>query len=340
MKTRKRFFDGAIATLAGIAIGVLAGCERTEDKYLADLEARVAKLEQAIQTGDRAAYDEAEKAVNDFLAFTFKSGSAESKTYNYKFISGEKFKSEAVQTQVAALKARAEETFTSAPAQGEAEFEFKLTEDGNGLVITKYKGTSRHAVIPATIQGLPVKEVANMGNPQVTTIVLSDGIEVIGSNACSGYDGLTTVVLPSTLKVIANRAFEKCTALRTVNFPDSLRAIGLEAFYDTGLEEVTLPEGLVLLCGAAFNSCDKLERITIPADFSIVRLYIEKINGGYDNSDITSYKGDLSGLISGTKINESVVLQKLLKDTTYVFATAAQKAEYHRLLVEFGFERR
>ncbi len=233
-------------------------------------------------------------------------------------------------------------------------------------------------VVPAEIQGLPVKSVRGLGRG-IVSAVFADGIETVGGCA---YDTLETVVLPSTLKVIETKAFNGCTALRAVEFPASLKAIGVEAFAGSGLEEVQLPEGLVLLGGGAFNrcenltalslpkslrflhdgwedtrimtddwkytvrgiaaSCDRLEHIAIPDGFSVARLYVHTLNGylnGYYRYDVSSYKGDLSDLISGTKIKESVALQKLLKDTTYAFATDDQKAAFRALLAEYGFER-
>ena len=94
------------------------------DNYLKELDVRVSKLEEVVQTGDRTAYDEAEKAVNEMLYFEL-----EKDSYDVSFKYGEKFKSEEVQSKITVIKERADKTGTSAPAQGKAEYELKLTKD-------------------------------------------------------------------------------------------------------------------------------------------------------------------------------------------------------------------
>ncbi len=126
MRSTARIAKAALALLAALAA---TGCESKEDRYLADLEARVAKLEETVQAGDRAAYDDAEQAVSDFLAFKFADGSQEAKAYDGKFRYGDAFRSDAVQAQIAALKDRANETATSAPAQGEAALSSRGTKE-------------------------------------------------------------------------------------------------------------------------------------------------------------------------------------------------------------------
>lgn len=65
----------------------------------------------------------------------------------------------------------------------EEDFDVTLTDDGEGVLITGYKGKSGGVYIPATIQGLPVKEVRfNITAKEpiyVNALVVSDGCERI-----------------------------------------------------------------------------------------------------------------------------------------------------------------
>lgn len=70
----------------------------------------------------------------------------------------------------------------------EEDFIVELTKDGTGAVVTGYKGKSGGVYIPATIQGLPVKEVE--------FDVVSD--EFVLVNALVISDGCTRVTIKST----------------------------------------------------------------------------------------------------------------------------------------------
>lgn len=96
------------------------------------------------------------------------------------------------------------------------------------MIITQYKAKSKDLVIPATIQGLPVKCVQCI-NSSVKTLVFSEGIEVIGIGGNIHIDGITTVVLPSTVKVIGAEAFKGYKKLTSINLPEGLVAIDEKA---------------------------------------------------------------------------------------------------------------
>jgi len=142
-------------------------------------------------------------------------------------------------------------------AQSEADFQVTLTEDGTGAVITGYTGSAVRINIPATIQGMPVKE--------------------IGGRAFNEKERITSVAIPNGVIKISNGAFRRCSALTTVTIPESVTAIGNGAFSGTGLTSVTLRAGVTY--GSAiddnyayydgyysigvFISCPNLREVTI-----------------------------------------------------------------------------
>ncbi|GMO52220.1 MAG: hypothetical protein Pg6C_17680 [Treponemataceae bacterium] len=138
---------------------------------------------------------------------------------------------------------------TAAFAQTEADFNVGLTDDGAGVVIVKYTGKTAAVRIPATIQGMPVKE--------------------IGSSAF-WKSGITSVVIPQGVTLIGSNAFSECYNLTSVTIPDSVTEIGSGAFSSSGLTSVTLPKGLTKTGGRMFSECTKLKTVTIPEGVTVI----------------------------------------------------------------------
>lgn len=234
------------------------------------------------------------------------------------------------------IKAISVDKLKQQPPAPESDFEVKPTDDSfTAIEITKYKGNNPLVVIPATMQGLPVKWIGDNAfdhNKNLVAVVIPEGVTFV-----SGFDGcrnLSSVVLPSTLKVIGSDAFQSCSSLKSIDLPAGLLYIGHVAFEHSGLTSVDLPEGLLfidagafsytpltsvklpkslrLLCDSAFGDCNSLAEIQIPEDH-----VISYGSGIYDNSweDWYTAEKTFEWFFSGTKINESIALQKLLKET-------------------------
>ena len=191
----------------------------------------------------------------------------------------------------------------SAKAAPESDFEFVLSDDGTFIKLTEYKGNAEHLVIPETIQGVPVEVI--------------DGF----------YQNkkIKSVVIPSSAKVIYNSAFLRCESLEKVTLPEGLLYIEAGAFGGTGLTSVTLPKSLEYL-GSAFLSCNNLTEINIPDDAAFllknateVAVFLSEEKGWTD--EIFAVSGE--EIFSGSKINESVALQKELREIKCIDPIAA-----------------
>lgn len=198
----------------------------------------------------------------------------------------------------------------------EEDFIVKLTEDGTGAIVTEYRGKSGAVYIPATIQGLPVKEVEfdkYNGNKNITAIVVSDGCTAF--NPCNYYsikyislpDSVTMCNLlstsvtefevpagvkavygmPDTLEKISFRgtpekigsdAF-KGTKIKTITLPDSIKSIDLGAFSCYALESINFPASLKSLGAYAFYGCKNLKEIIIPDSLTSVRFGSDVFQG-------------------------------------------------------------
>lgn len=220
---------------------------------------------------------------------------------------------------------KAQQNLLKEKPASESDFELELSYDGSFVTITGYKGKGvKTLVYPATIEGMPVKEIHDISetdhsdqNKKVKAMVIPEGVEYVRA---WDYDNLETVVLPSTIKGIGR--FGRCPKLSSINLPEGLVAIDKDAFCETALKSVTLPKSLKVLGGGAFRECDELSEINIPDGLSVLGdfgslLYFRGILQLYNSRDVGE-ASDFSKFFYGKKINESVALQKLLKENRTV----------------------
>lgn len=119
---------------------------------------------------------------------------------------------------------------------------FSVTDDGR---IYGYQGHVADLVIPAEINGIPVRAINNW--------------------VFYGNTFLTSVTLPEGLTLIDNDSFGGCPNLAEVNLPSTLTHLGAGAFSDCiSLKQIVLPEGLQVLEDVTFARCSALESVTPP----------------------------------------------------------------------------
>ncbi|MGN0522042.1 MAG: leucine-rich repeat domain-containing protein, partial [Eubacterium sp.] len=113
--------------------------------------------------------------------------------------------------------------------------------------------------------------------PDITKIVISEGITEIGEYNFYNCTALKTVSLPSTLTVIGGSgvydvggttdvtrgAFRDCTALESIVLPGNLTTIEKHAFSGcTSLKSITIPDSVTSLGDFAFRGCSSLATVT------------------------------------------------------------------------------
>ena len=213
----------------------------------------------------------------------------------------------------------------------ESDFEFKLSDDGTFIKLTKYNGNAKHLVIPETIQGVPVEVICNSfggydGNNKMKSVVIPSSVKVIGLNAFMGYASLEEVTLPEKLLWIDSEAFSRCESLEKVTLPEELIYIGAYAFSNTGLTSVTLPKSLEYMSKGAFTYCNNLAEINIPDDAAFLLKNAtecaEVLYKYYYEEEFTNTGDDI---FSGSIIDESVDLQKKLKEIKCIKLNYAHK---------------
>jgi hypothetical protein len=175
----------------------------------------------------------------------------------------------------------------SAFAQTEVDFTVGLTDNGEGVVIKEYKGKLANVVIPATIQGMPVKEIGEQafarrgvrnytrplwdGAVEIISVTIPVGVTTIRDTAFGSQQNLNSVVIPNTVINIGAEAFRGCVALVTITIPNSVTDIGSHAFEDcTKLESFTIPNSVTSIGDRAFAGSG-LKSITWSANITKIQ---------------------------------------------------------------------
>ncbi len=99
---------------------------------------------------------------------------------------------------------------------------------GDGVAITSYLGNESLVVIPAQLGGQNVVSVGIEGSygafgehPEITELVLPEGLKRICDEVFWGCSGMSKIWLPKSLESIGVRAFHGCTSITDVYFAGS-----------------------------------------------------------------------------------------------------------------------
>lgn len=176
---------------------------------------------------------------------------------------------------VSAMLAMAFSCFAANP---ESDFVYDLAPDGQGVMITSYKGKSTTVVIPDTIEGLPVTQIGttgpNMGVfPHILNKATKDipynvtvpkSVKVIGRNAFMELKGKIDIDL-SNITSIYDGAFTNSDLSGTIKFSKNLEFIGAKAFKQTKITAVIIEEGVTSVQNGTFMNCPNLKSVTLPS---------------------------------------------------------------------------
>jgi len=121
--------------------------------------------------------------------------------------------------------------FSDWEAEDASAFEYEDRKEGDGVIITGYKGRQSYLSIPEEIDGKQVKEIAD---------------------EAFRYDDIVKAYLPDGLEKIGENAFDNCLDLEFISFPESLEEIGSLAFLNTNLASVSILSGMEKIGYGAF----------------------------------------------------------------------------------------
>jgi hypothetical protein len=144
---------------------------------------------------------------------------------------------------------------------------FSYSTDAAGRTITDYLGLGGTAIIPETINGLPVTAIGSyafLGCATLTNVTIPSSVTSIGEQAFGSCTGLTSITLPNSVTSIGNFAFLGCNGLTSVTMGNNVTSIGHEAFrFCANLISVTIPNSVTSIGIRAFGSCTSLTSVTV-----------------------------------------------------------------------------
>lgn len=169
-----------------------------------------------------------------------------------------------------------------------AGWRYESLEDGT-LTISRYVGADTELVIPKTIGG---KQVAQIGGAfqygyELTSVVIPEGVTVIGDFAFQYCSKLSSVVIPKGVTVIGRGAFDSCYSLTEIILPEDLKQVEMQAFANCeSLKYITIPENVENIGEDVFWYCDSMTEITVASD-----------NTHYESSDGILYNKGMTELL-------------------------------------------
>jgi hypothetical protein len=112
--------------------------------------------------------------------------------------------------------------------QNVSDFSVDFNATGDGAVITGYKGTAIDVVVPSTIEGYPVTELADecFKGTKIISIKLSNGLTTIGEDCFLNCNSLKMINLPDTLTYLGASAFQGTSSLISITIPECVKTFG------------------------------------------------------------------------------------------------------------------
>ncbi|MBO4778540.1 MAG: leucine-rich repeat protein, partial [Bacteroidales bacterium] len=136
-------------------------------------------------------------------------------------------------------------------------------------------------IIPGTVvfedETYTVKEIYTcsfFNCNKITSLVIQDGIQKIGSSAFSGCSKLQSVGLPNSLEEMDLAVFYNCKKLTNVTLSNNLKSIPLEAFRECdALQSIVIPGSVKTIDDEAFYICQNLTSVTIGEGVTKIKQY-------------------------------------------------------------------
>lgn len=176
-----------------------------------------------------------------------------------------------------------------------SDFSYTMTDDGQGVLIKKYIGSSPKIIIPATIEGLPVLEVENLAdldheygdlywdylwddyryhknNVTITHISFPDSVRYTGNSnkvamSLKDYDALEYIKFPAGIEMHPATSFGD-PLLDAVSGEQVLASSIPSVEGCDKLNKIIIPEGIKVLPN--FQDCKTLKSITLPSTVEII----------------------------------------------------------------------
>jgi len=115
------------------------------------------------------------------------------------------------------------------------------------------------------------KTVLGVFDKKISSVVIPDGIEVIGERAFEDCTFLREIIIPESVKCIERLAFSKCKYLHSINLPSRLKVIEDFVFDKCELlESIEIPSCVERIDDFAFSGCSLLKKIELPKSLKTI----------------------------------------------------------------------
>ncbi len=151
-------------------------------------------------------------------------------------------------------------------------FKFKKIEGGMALE-RFFSDPDEKIIIPDTIDGENVIAINNSAFADyiqivprakyITEIILPEKLQIIGSSAFRGFNGLKKIEFPDTLELIKQDAFRGCVSLKEITLPEKLEKIGASSFENcNSLNKVVVLNNDMVVGKSAFLNSNNLQDVS------------------------------------------------------------------------------
>ncbi len=141
------------------------------------------------------------------------------------------------------------------------------TSKGSAKKRSQKKVVKKTLVIPETLGGFPVTEIADRAffcAFDLENVWLPESITRVGDSAFMYCTSLSYISLPESLTHISTGAFRHCHSLEQITLGDGLSNIGSYAFDGcSNLVSVVLPNSIQTLSEGVFLNCTNLEKVSM-----------------------------------------------------------------------------
>jgi len=101
-------------------------------------------------------------------------------------------------------------------------------------------------------------------NASIQRLQLPSSVTIINHYAYNGCPNLSDVVLGDGIEEVGGFAFSSCRALERINIPSTVSSIGRGAFQNTKLSSIDLPDSIESIGEECFRECRHLTNVRIP----------------------------------------------------------------------------
>ena len=136
--------------------------------------------------------------------------------------------------------------------------------NGSAAISTSYEG---NVTIPSVVSGYRVISISyrSLRKTSITSVVIPNEIETIGTEAFEQCSKLTSVDIPNGIKTIGAEAFKTCSILETARIPGSVQTIYSEVFKNCyKLHTVVFEDGITKVGSYMFENCSSLLSVDLP----------------------------------------------------------------------------